>query len=72
MDVSAKRMSELDQSLFQATAFERYQEAAELKNKLDDLNAADVVEEIMEVCVFPPPPPPPTHMHYRVHKACHV
>ena len=60
MDVSAKRMSELDQSLFQATAFERYQEAAELKNKLDDLNAADVVEEIMEVCV---PSPPPSHTH---------
>ncbi len=49
MDHSAQQLSELDVSLGQATAFERYQEAAELKKKLDDLNATDVVEEVMEV-----------------------
>lgn len=49
MDHSAQQLSELDASLGQATAFERYQEAAELKKKLDDLNGTDVVEEVMEV-----------------------
>ena len=49
MDHSAQQLSELDVSLGQATAFERYQEAAELKKKLDDLNGTDVVEEAMEV-----------------------
>ncbi len=49
MDHSAQQLSELDVSLGQATAFERYQEAAELKKKLDDLNGTDVVEEVMEV-----------------------
>lgn len=48
MDHSAQQLSELDVSLGQATAFERYQEAAELKKKLDDLNGTDVVEEVME------------------------
>ncbi|KAL0042671.1 hypothetical protein WJX79_007465 [Trebouxia sp. C0005] len=48
MDHSAQQLSELDASLGQATAFERYQEAAELKKKLDDLNGTDVVEEVME------------------------
>ncbi|DBA90259.1 TPA: hypothetical protein ACH3X1_003551 [Trebouxia sp. C0004] len=48
MDHSAQQLSELDVSLGQATAFERYQEAAELKKKLDDLNGTDVVEEVTE------------------------
>ncbi len=52
MDQSAQQLSELDVSLGQATAFERYQEAAELKKKLDDLNGTDVVEEVMEVQAY--------------------
>ncbi len=48
MDLSAQRLAEVETSLAQATAFERYQEAADLKRKADLLNSADVVEEVMQ------------------------
>ena len=65
MDQSAQQLSELDVSLGQATAFERYQEAAELKKKLDDLNGTDVVEEVMEVRAHL------AHVQISIHSACH-
>lgn len=64
MDHSAQQLSELDASLGQATAFERYQQAAELKKKLDDLNGTDVVEEVMEVRAHLP-------LQVVIHSACH-
>ena len=49
MDYSAQSLAELDTSLATATALERFQEAASLKKKIDDLNAGDAVEEVLEV-----------------------
>lgn len=48
MDYSAQSLAELDTSLATATALERFQEAASLKKKIDDLNAGDAVEEVLE------------------------
>lgn len=49
MDEHAQKLEELDQSLIQATLLERFTEAAKVKKQMDDINAIDVVEEVLEV-----------------------
>ena len=52
MDDLAQKMQQVQSALSLATAFEKYSEAADLKKELDQLNANDVVEQILEVTSF--------------------
>lgn len=49
MDDLAQKMQNVQSALGLATAFEKYSEAADLKKELDQLNANDVVEQVLEV-----------------------
>lgn len=48
MDDLAQKMQNVQSALGLATAFEKYSEAADLKKELDQLNANDVVEQVLE------------------------
>lgn len=49
MDDLAQKMQHVQSALGLATAFEKYSEAADLKKQLDQLNANDVVEQVLQV-----------------------
>ena len=49
MDDHGHKMQDLESALGLASALEKYGQAAELKKELDELNADDVVEQILEV-----------------------
>ena len=55
MDEHGQKMQDLESALGLASAFERYNQAADLKKELEYLNANDVVEAILEVTVLPLP-----------------
>ena len=52
MDDLGQKVQEFDSALGLVTAFEKYDQAAELKKEVDLLNANDVVEQVLEVSCF--------------------
>lgn len=52
MDDHGQKMQDLESALGLASAFEKYNQAADLKKELVELNANDVVEQILEVTIF--------------------
>ena len=53
MDEHGQKMQDLESALGLASAFEKYNQAADLKKELEELNANDVVEAILEVTTVP-------------------
>ena len=49
MDDQGQKTQDLEAALSLAAAFEKYDQAAELKKELDEINANDVVEQVLEV-----------------------
>ena len=52
MDDQGQKLKDLESALGLASAFEKYNQAADLKKELQELNANDVVEQILEVTIF--------------------
>lgn len=49
MDDQGQKLQDLESALGLASAFEQFSQAADLKKELDDINANDVVKQILEV-----------------------
>lgn len=49
MDDQGQKLQDLESALGLASAFEQFSQAADLKKELDDVNANDVVKQILEV-----------------------
>ena len=52
MDEHGQKIQDLESALGLASAFEKYNQAADLKKELEELNANDVVELILEVTIL--------------------
>lgn len=49
MDDQGQKLQDLESALGLASAFEQFSQAADLKKELDNVNANDVVKQILEV-----------------------
>lgn len=57
MDDHGQKLQDLESALGLASAFEQFSQAADLKKELDDVNANDVVKQILEVTISATPCP---------------